>query len=150
MYVDHKIVCFVERSDRKLGELPTYLAIFDICNCLRVSSDIGKLRETAPFRRCVEIELERKGANASIGCDYPLRAIVIDAGHLGSEQFRNLDSQKLARDAERHSGLDDLVVSPVPIVLVCPPLGNYGDAIVVNTYEELEAALRKILAEACS
>ena len=38
----------------------------------------------------------------------------------------------------------------VAIILVCPPPGEYGEAIVVRTPEELEVALRKILAEACS
>ncbi len=41
----------------------------------------------------------------------------------------------------------DLILSPIPIVLICPPPGEYGEAIVVNTPEELEAALSKILTD---
>lgn len=33
------------------------------------------------------------------------------------------------------------------IILVCPPPGNYGDTVVVNTIEEIEAALRNLLVE---
>ncbi len=105
-----------------------------------------KLPKQACLREMIEIEICRHAGRKELGGGGSLIAILIDFGPRGMHLMKGYQSDQAVANAQsRYIGRDE--VQAMPIILVNPPPGDYGDAIVVNTTEELEAALSKILTD---